>query len=375
MKILHISDLHLGKRLHGVERLDAQRAVMDGIVAIAKERKIGLTVIAGDVFDTPMPSSDAENLFYDTVERLGDVCTVLVISGNHDDASRLMAARALAARHNIVICGSFDTPPTACRQTVASGNNWMQLDINGTRVNAVLFPYPSDAAMGGEIREGESYTDRVGARLAAAAEACYGEGFNLLVAHLFCSGAVKSGSERDIELGTARVVPLDRLPKSHYIALGHIHKKLEIADGIWYSGAPMPYSFDEVEKKFAIIVDTDGGEPESVEIKQADCLMRGTFDSVEEGVAFCKENADALIDLKLRLPRAITVEENRALKACKSLVNLNLELTAEDAAQSAVRREEQSPEELFRAYCEHCQVEATDELMALFADLMQGGDA
>jgi len=369
LKILHTSDLHLGKRLHGVERLDAQRAMMEQIVDITKEQGVRLVVIAGDVFDTPTPSAEAEKLFYDAVVALGELATVLVVSGNHDDATRLTAARLLAARHNVVMCGSFDEPPQPSKTTVATGKNWVRLSIDGERVNAVLFPYPTDVAMGGEIKEDETYAERVKARLFAAAEACYGEGFNLLVTHLFCLGAVKSGSERDIELGTARIIPLDCLPKSDYVALGHIHKEMELGEGIYYSGAPLAYTFDEIADKFVLLVDTQNGSVERKKLTPTDRLLRVCATTVDEAVTALTENADALVDLRLSMDRSLTVEENRALKACKNLIHIQLDLTTAQE-EARIVRAEQTPEEMFRAYCESKKVELTSELLQAFLEAL-----
>ena len=182
-------------------------------------------------------------------------------------------------------------------------------------------------------------------------------------------GAVKSGSEKDIELGTARIIPLDVLPQSDYVALGHIHKGMKLADGIYYSGAPMPYTFEEVGQKCVMLVDTDTKQVTEIALCDTDRLFRATATSVEEAVTALKENADALVDLTLHMDRSLTVQESRALKACKNLIHLQLELAA-DSQEQRVIRDEQKPDEMFRAYCAEKKVELTDELLEAFMEML-----
>ena len=107
MKFLHTSDLHIGKKLDGsFSRLIEQEKVLWEIADIAKAEKVDIILIAGDIFDTYVPSSDAENLFFEFANYLSDLgITAVCISGNHDDADRLTAAKALAAKRGVYLCG------------------------------------------------------------------------------------------------------------------------------------------------------------------------------------------------------------------------------------------------------------------------------
>ena len=101
MKILHTSDLHVGKKLMGRERYAEYRAVFSELAAICKSEGVELVLIAGDVFDTYTPSAEAEEIFYSGVKELSNFSTVLVVSGNHDDYVRLTAAASLAEELNV----------------------------------------------------------------------------------------------------------------------------------------------------------------------------------------------------------------------------------------------------------------------------------
>ena len=98
MKVLHTSDWHIGKRLLGRERIGEQREVLREIAALCERERVELVLVAGDVFDTYLPSSEAEDLFYTSVRELaGKDRAVVIISGNHDDHIRLAAATPFPA--------------------------------------------------------------------------------------------------------------------------------------------------------------------------------------------------------------------------------------------------------------------------------------
>ena len=103
MRILHTSDWHLGRNLEGRSRLPEQEQFIAELVDIVSEEDIQVILVAGDVFDTYNPSADAENLFYDALERLSGngKRAVLAIAGNHDSPDRLRAANPLALQHGI----------------------------------------------------------------------------------------------------------------------------------------------------------------------------------------------------------------------------------------------------------------------------------
>ena len=106
MRILHTSDWHIGKRLMGRDRLDEQAAVLDEIVRICETEKVELVLVAGDIFDTYLPSAEAEDLFFSKIRAVaGEDRAVLIISGNHDDGVRLSASAPLSVGVGIYIVG------------------------------------------------------------------------------------------------------------------------------------------------------------------------------------------------------------------------------------------------------------------------------
>ena len=120
MNILHTSDWHIGKRLMDRERLPEQIAALDEIVRICDERDVDLVLVAGDVFDTYMPSADAEEVFFRAVKRIaGEKRAVVIVSGNHDDGVRLAASAPLAAEEGIYLFGGgYDVVPVGGERAV-----------------------------------------------------------------------------------------------------------------------------------------------------------------------------------------------------------------------------------------------------------------
>ena len=109
MKILHTSDWHIGKRLADRERLPEQDAVLLEIGAICEREGVDLLIVAGDIFDTYVPSAEAEELFYRRIKEMAQGRTVVLISGNHDDGVRLCAAAPFALEHGVYLFGNKPT--------------------------------------------------------------------------------------------------------------------------------------------------------------------------------------------------------------------------------------------------------------------------
>ena len=105
MKVLHTSDWHLGKKLEGLKRIEEQEKFIDRLESIVLEENPKLILIAGDIFDTPIPSSEAEKLFFDAIKKLSNHGErgIVIIPGNHDSAERLVASKNLAKEFGVII--------------------------------------------------------------------------------------------------------------------------------------------------------------------------------------------------------------------------------------------------------------------------------
>lgn len=151
MRILHTSDWHIGKRLMGRDRLGEQAAALDEIVSICDGEGVELVLVAGDIFDTYLPSAEAEELFFSGIRKMaGRDRAVLLISGNHDDGVRLSAAAPLSEETGIYIVGNARKPlplsSTRPVRPVSSGSGWTVFENErGEKVFVNALPYPNEA--------------------------------------------------------------------------------------------------------------------------------------------------------------------------------------------------------------------------------------
>ena len=235
MRILHTSDWHIGKRIAGRERLEEQRAILSEIADLCESERIELVLIAGDVFDTFLPSAEAEDLFYAAVKKIAaGKRAVVAISGNHDDNVRLTAATALSEEQGIYIFGNSGRVPRlsaagSIRAADAGKSHILFENEKGERTFVHALPYPNEARLKETKNADESYFDKM-RRWISEGERCNAQGDpSVFLAHIFVAGGKVSDSEREIDLGGARAVPLELLPRCDYAALGHLHIQIPIS--------------------------------------------------------------------------------------------------------------------------------------------------
>lgn len=254
MKILHISDLHLGKLVNKVSMLEEQKHALDQIVSYVREKTPDAVLIAGDVYDKPVPPAEAVTLFDDFLTELegANVC-VMVISGNHDSGERLSYLSTMMKKHNIHICGEYG----AAREPVTLTDEFGDVDF-------YLLPFIKTASVKNAYPDMDihSHTDAV--RTAVTKMGIESSRRNVLVAHQFLTGSEKCDSE-EINVGGTDNVDITALDVFDYVALGHLHGPQSVAgnDHIRYSGSPLKYSFSEANHtKCALLVElNEKGSP------------------------------------------------------------------------------------------------------------------
>ena len=357
MRILHTSDWHRGKRLMDRERLPEQIEVIEEIVSICNEKNVDLVLVAGDVFDTYLPSAEAEAVFYRTILRLAKDRAVVVVSGNHDDGVRLAASAPLAAEHGIYLFGGEAVSGTTEGEgrrvgAVELSDNHVIIAKGDERVYINALPYPNEARIKAAWKG--SYEETVGALIAAGDAAYDGTMPRILLSHLFVAHGSISEGERDISLGGARLVPAEIFPKNGYTALGHLHKKQGWGENIRYSGSILQYSFDEAgTEKCVVLIETQGNDvlvKEEIPLKAGKRLVRLEANSVEDGIALVLPLDGCYIELTLHLSAPSTAEDTKRLReANEGLVSL-IPLVKEGEASSIVRRAELNARELFEEY-------------------------
>ena len=294
-----------------------------------------------------------------------DVENAAIVSGNHDDGVRLAASAPLAAEEGIYLFGSGrERMPVGGERpvrAVASGEGYVVIEnAAGERVYINALPYPNEARLKEERTE-ETYPEKL-SRWIARGEAGYdGATAHILLTHLFVAGGKTSESERDIDLGGARAVPRACLPRDGYVALGHLHKPQKLDENVRYSGSLLQYSFDEGEKKCALLLKTEG---KRIVVEKEVALTAG-----KRLVRLEAEGVDAVT---LHLTAPLTAQETQALRSAnEGLVSLIVRTEGAEATP-VVRRSMLSSRELFAEYYRSVYGEAPpQELTQAFLELLE----
>ena len=241
--MLHTADLHLGKTLHETPLVGVQEKMLNDIHDILTQADYAALIIAGDVYDRAIPSAEAVSLFSRFLARIREDCpdtAVFIIPGNHDSAQRLAFAHEILQNQRIYI--AQDTSILADPVILTKGTE--QLAV-------YLLPFLNFGAFSEETKEAYRTAGDSQAEMAAVASLILKQAVRpdipaLLAAHLFTIGGQSSASERTF-IGTAEYVNPDLFSFFDYVALGHLHRCQRITDRMYYSGSPLPYSFDESE--------------------------------------------------------------------------------------------------------------------------------
>jgi exonuclease SbcD len=347
MRILHTSDWHIGKRLMGRERLQEQADVLDEIISICETEQIELVLLAGDVFDTYTPSAEAEELFFSKIKQVaGEHRAVLVISGNHDDGVRLSAIAPLAEEQGVYVVGNARTPVRIMQtqrhtRPVKSGKGYVVFENQtGEQVFISTLPYPNEARFK-EEKSDLSYVQRMQGWIEEGEKGNEDNLPSVFLAHIFVAGGVTSDGEREIDLGGARALPTSALPNSHYIALGHLHKKQRMGNNCYYSGSPLQYSFDETPDKGVKVFDlTKLGTQnlKDVSLTKGKKLLRLEAETVESADALLKSYPDCWIEMKLLLSAPLTTSDNKRLAENDNLVSLIAEVKTDETIHFQSRK-------------------------------------
>jgi DNA repair protein SbcD/Mre11 len=251
MRFIHTADWHLGRSLHGVRLLDEQRAVLQQLVAIVREQRPDVLLIAGDIYDRTTPPGDAIDLLDDTLSSILELdVPVIVIAGNHDGPQLINYGSRLFAAQSLFVYGKV----LEHVQRVILHDTWGP-------VHFYPLPYAEPLAirqaLGDEtIANHQTAVAAWSARVFA--EHPHGERA-IALAHLFVAGGTACDSERQLVVGGTAEVDPSGFTGFNYVALGHLHRRQTLGDGTThYSGSPLKYSFSEAEHHKSInLVDMD----------------------------------------------------------------------------------------------------------------------
>lgn len=249
MKLFHLSDLHLGKRIHERSLIEDQRYILDRILELADAEKPDAVMIAGDIYDRSVPPEEAVSLLDDFLFRLsGIVNYILIISGNHDSAERLGFGGRILNRSGIFISLEFNA------ENYERVLKPVVIDDDFGSVNFYLLPYITPAA----VRAAKPDCDISGwnemAEQVIADMNIDVSKRNILIAHQFVTGSETCESER-VSIGGADNIDSYVFEPFDYTALGHLHGRQSAGKkNIRYCGTPLKYSFSEEKHHKSVTV-------------------------------------------------------------------------------------------------------------------------
>lgn len=392
MRILHTADWHLGKKSNDLDRAEEIKDVLGQIVNIAKEKQVDMVIVAGDIYDSYVPSSEAENLFYKTISDLSNDgnTAVVVISGNHDDPKRLSNAGVFASKFNIYLVGdinniaitkgAFKTKniyPTEC------GTGYIKFKTKaGEEAVVACLPYPTYYRYNEIKREGDNINDKIKEWLKPAVSKYSKDTINILAAHVLTYAKdmthVESLEYSTIS-GTVSFVENETIDvNADYVALGHIHAmvRLNKSKSEFYSGSIIntDFSVNSDNDKYVIVADLHKGETPVVEPIKLNCKKMDVFesDSIDEIDKFCQVVKDDYVKAILTSNEAIDYETLKHLrKRNPNLVTLSVVNNANMENHTMESKRDLSNSELFDKFVKDITgKEAKPEVKELFLQLM-----
>ncbi|MGN0328398.1 MAG: exonuclease SbcCD subunit D [Lachnospira sp.] len=372
MKLMHISDLHLGKKIFEYSMIEDQRYILKQILGIVDSEKTDGVIIAGDVYDKPVPTTEAVELLDDFLKCLVErKQKIFIISGNHDSAERIAFASSILKESGVFVAPVFD------------GNiSPINMKNENEECNIYMLPFvkPSTVRNVYENAEIVDYTDAI--RSVIEHIDLDKSKNNILVMHQFVTGALVCDSEEK-SVGGLDDVSGEVLKDFDYVALGHIHGPQRVGrDSIRYCGTPLKYSFSEVNHKKCVTI-LDIKEKGNINIDTVPLIPRkdlyeikGTYDEITsrqfyEGKDFKEGYLHVTLTDEDDIPEAISKLRSIYPYIMKlNYDNTRTRVSGEIGASENVQ--EKTPIELFsELYVLQNGVELTKDQQEYMADMIE----
>ncbi len=282
MKLIHLADLHLGKQVNGFSMMEDQRYILEEIIRMIRQEEADAVMIAGDVYDKPVPPAEAVSLFDEFLETLAKMGKeVFVISGNHDSAERLAFGSGLMNRSGIHISPVYsgEIQPVTVSDEYGEVNFWLLPFLKPVHVRRFI----EDEKEKETVKTYDQALQYVLSHLPVDPQIR-----NILLTHQFITGAKTSDSE-DFSVGGIDHVEAEHFRPFDYTALGHIHRPQKAgSETIRYCGSPLKYSFSEADREKSVPVIELGKKGDiSLQLESLSPLhdmreIRGTYEQVTE---------------------------------------------------------------------------------------------
>lgn len=366
VKILHLGDLHIGKKVNGYSMIENQRDVFEQIYRVIEEKKVETVLIAGDIYDRSVPSEEATETLDEFLSHLINTLQVRVIaiSGNHDSPARLEFSRGILAKQGLHIVGEY---------------NKLVNKVSVDNFDFYLMPFVTPATIrkkfGEVIEEREltvsTYDDTMKFITGEAVAQLDRDRVNIALYHGFVigSGEKEEDIEREESVKPLAVGGKESVAEKYfldfdYTALGHLHGNRRVkSERVRYSGSPIKYSFSERNQKKSLTVidiDRDRFEVENIEIvdKYPMVEIKGTFDEVMEA------DIDSDAYLKVTLTETVLDAMNKLRTKYSQVMELGIEIATSDAVRKDHRSaniDKVPTDELFKDLAASVGVELDEE--------------
>lgn len=363
MKLMHLSDLHIGKRLNEFSLLDDQSYILDEILRIAEEQKPDAAAIAGDVYDKSTPSAEAVALFDSFITRLAELVTpIFVISGNHDSAERIAFGSSLMQTAGVYLSPVYNgcAEPVSVKDEFGSVNVYMLPFIRPSDVRRC---FPDD-----DTECFESFDSSF--KTAVSHLNVNGSERNVIIAHQFITGAAAGGSE-SVSVGGLDNISAEVFAPFDYAALGHIHSRQNItSERVRYSGTPLKYSFSEAHDEKTVTFANIGKKGElsleEVPLRPLRDLreIKGTYLEITDRNFYDKFNREDYIHVTLTDENDIPEAIGRLRAVYPNIMKLDYDnaRTRESRSIGDISEEiRRSPAELFAEFYQTCNNSALSD--------------
>ncbi len=400
MRILHTSDLHIGKKLYSSDRIEEQKAFLQELSKVCEEEQIDIVLIAGDLFDTFNPSTASMKLLYDSLCDIskGGTRPVVAIAGNHDSADRIDMPDSFSQRNGIFFVGNYGSHQEPIRLNAdisleKSAPNYMQFRFSkyDYPLQLIVTPFVNEQrlrekfSIENEERELRDWLQDIWHETISFQER--ENGIKVLMSHLFVlenenEERTEPEDENAINIGGASAIYSENIPEEiQYTALGHLHRCQKVGKReIWYSGSPLAYSFSEDEQdKYFLIVDIEPNEKPIVRKRKIESGMpikNLLAYNVEEALRVLKANQNNWVQLRFVSNKALSYEETTMLHSAHNhLLQIipEIQSTSERSEQrSRILEMQDNPLELFKEFYKHTHAgqEPDDMLTNLFQEII-----
>lgn len=301
MRIMHTSDLHIGKSVHGLSMLDDQKHILEQMLGIIENEKVDALIIAGDVYDKTVPNEGAVSILNGFLTRLHEInCPVFIIPGNHDSATRISFGSTLLAKQGVHIAEEF-----------AAGMEKHVLKDEFGNLNVYLLPFFKPSMVRSLNPKAEINNADDAAREVLRATEINSSERNILVAHQF---VISRGTDLDLggseeykpSVGGVDCISYDIFSDFDYVALGHIHRPQKVGrSSIRYCGSPLKYSEKEDRDEKGVVI-LDIGEKGAVSTRNVPLVpirdlrvITGTLEQLKERSVVESGNPDDYIYVNL----------------------------------------------------------------------------